>query len=483
MVATTLTGSERHSSHEKVASRLEHLIAEFTSLIEEFDAAESSYLQKKFQLAADGGEDDDMNILDGDSDAADKEFQTYKEDTESKILGIRLEIKSLDVALWSNVEEAMNETEDAKENVEKRETILDLLRYEKNHYWRLCEACRDFKSKVDDIELSSIAEFYERAPDSLRIFRQETDVTPAQVIQATHAQVAEDLAHTSMEVAAANVPAPHTLDAHKLMLNRLAWELSERLSLGKQQRRLEKQMIKLNAELVDKRKRDREAERDLVTLLAAADPLQDLFGSPETPSWDDNTANLLPPPLHALYLNAIAHQTTSGDSHFSVVVEGDVNKAKVVEEANARNAAMGEKEEDATQMTEDLPLDRHPLTVVIKMEDVQRDVIFSFLPQLGIMCACERTPDGVVGVDMLSQFDAMDTGKRSPNPANDYQLDRMGLTSVSVCTMKHGYGKPYRWTQYLGGIEYLPTNRRYLLTPDTRRLSFEKFVARLRSMN
>eukprot|EP01134_Creolimax_fragrantissima_P000638 CFRG0638T1 len=486
---TLFTSAEKadkyNTIHAQVSSVIGDTQQELLSTVEELNTFENTYLVKKeyeSEGARDGEESEEIRL------------QEYKDESDAKTIALRLKLRSLDVDMCLNVAHAQTEAEKMKAKVEAHETQLDLLKYEQSHFQKEYTDCRGFKSKVDDIQLSSIEEFFARAPDSLRIFSRDTSTSNTfteqqiqlqQEISQTRSSSQSDVhAHTPM---AAQLPAANTMDAHKLMLNRLAWELSERLSLNKQQRRLEKQKAKLEATLVAKRQKDRDLQKELNDLLLAASPIHELLGTSdvEESTYNDTQARLLPPPLHALYLNAVSHKATVDDDKFSVSIKGDTVAAKQAEEKEEAEHGLRTEacsEVVALPITEDLLFSCHPLSVVLKFNDIGKEIVFSFLTRLGIMCACERSFERGISVDMLTNVDPHDTGKRSPNPANDYQMDKVDVLSISECTMKRGFGKPYRWAQYLGGIEYLPTNRQHLLTPDTKRMTLVDFILRLRSI-
>lgn len=60
------------------------------------------------------------------------------------------------------------ETDSAKLPVDHTSLQLHNLLYEKNYYLKAIKACKDFKSKYPDIELVSEEDFFRDAPDELK---------------------------------------------------------------------------------------------------------------------------------------------------------------------------------------------------------------------------------------------------------------------------------------------------------------------------
>lgn len=60
------------------------------------------------------------------------------------------------------------ETESAKAPVDFTTLQLHNLMYEKNHYLKAINTCRDFRSKYSDIELVPEEEFLKNAPEDIK---------------------------------------------------------------------------------------------------------------------------------------------------------------------------------------------------------------------------------------------------------------------------------------------------------------------------
>ena len=66
---------------------------------------------------------------------------------------------------------------------------------------------------------------------------------------------------------------------------------------------------------------------------------------------------------------------------------------------------------------------------------------------------------------ILRDLMSTDSGKESPNPANKYQLEKLGMDVLSPYLSSAG--QPYYWVQWICGLNYLPDKDICSYVPDT----------------
>ncbi|ESO84659.1 hypothetical protein LOTGIDRAFT_236170 [Lottia gigantea] len=106
------------------------------------------------------------------------------------------------------------------------------------------------------------------------------------------------------------------------------------------------------------------------------------------------------------------------------------------------------------------------LFIIIITEGSKLLLTFSYLLQLEIITvhvkvlpSLESVHSSISGSDLLSPDSILneiytgDHGNNTPNPANQYELRRMGLHDFSEYVNQ--VGRPYQWTQWLGGLQFL----------------------------
>uniref|UniRef100_A0A8C4NNH9 Uncharacterized protein n=1 Tax=Eptatretus burgeri TaxID=7764 RepID=A0A8C4NNH9_EPTBU len=90
---------------------------------------------------------------------------------------------------------------------------------------------------------------------------------------------------------------------------------------------------------------------------------------------------------------------------------------------------------------------------------------FRFLVSLGVLTvrvqtSCTPKHSSLSGGDLMTPSALLcslypeDSGDESPNPANRYQFNKLGLTSLADYI--DDVGRPYLWAQWLGGIKFPP---------------------------
>ncbi|CAI5948375.1 unnamed protein product [Closterium sp. NIES-64] len=176
-----------------------------------------------------------------------------------------------------------------------------------NHHARSIAAYRDFVSRHPDIELVSAHDFFMDAPESLK-------------------------SEPGLEK-----------DPHRLMLQRLNYELHQRKELVRAREMLEIRRRTLQESISSRKKFLGSLPGQLKALKKASGPLQQQMGMQHSRRVKQHRlASLLPPPLYVLY-SQLAARRDSLEEAIEVEIEGSVREAEafaaLVEEREAAAAA------------------------------------------------------------------------------------------------------------------------------------------------
>uniref|UniRef100_A0A8B9SPT0 THO complex subunit 5-like protein n=1 Tax=Anas platyrhynchos TaxID=8839 RepID=A0A8B9SPT0_ANAPL len=112
-------------------------------------------------------------------------------------------------------------------------------------------------------------------------------------------------------------------------------------------------------------------------------------------------------------------------------------------------------------------LKRHPLCVTIDIKCKDDNVLhltFYYLMNLNVMTVKAKVTTAVEMTTAISAGDLLspdsllsclypgDHGKKTPNPANQFQFDKVGIVTLSDYVTELGH--PYVWVQKLGGLHF-----------------------------
>ncbi|CAM9948676.1 unnamed protein product [Lampetra planeri] len=338
-------------------------------------------------------------------------------------------------------------TYENKQKVDALHLQLQNLRYEVMHLQKEITKCLEFKSKHEEIELVSVEEFYRDAPP---------DISKEEI--------------TSKE-------------PHLQTLARLDWELEQRKRLTEQYSESIGSKDKIAKDIEVKREHLNNLYPQLNAVLQATVPLQECLAMPfDQTHKQADVARHLPAPLYVLFVQASAYAQAC-DKRLCVSVEGDVDEAKALakqteespddesdsdqeEEApqtKRRRATLGVKLEDKRKQL----LRRHPLCVALdiscKANKSTLHLQFRYLPALHVVTVKARVgaseqPSSISGGDLLTPDSLLtclypgDHGNDSPNPANRFHLQRLGMESLGSYVQE--VGRPYVWVQWLAGLHF-----------------------------
>ncbi|KAK7863751.1 hypothetical protein R5R35_011154 [Gryllus longicercus] len=326
---------------------------------------------------------------------------------------------------------------------------LQNLLYEILHLKKEVTKCLQFKSKDEEIELVPVEEFYENAPPSI-----------------------------SRENVTRN-------DEHQLKLARLEWELEQRKDLAAMCHRLQADKEKVALEIQSKRERLENLTPQLKSILEVTKPLQDYLGLPlDKIRKQHQVAYLLPKPLYVLYVQVDAYREAC-DRMMTVSVSGDEEEARLLKHSLEETSAFDESDSDQEEPGESQTrhhrklskvdrleerkkklLMKHPLTVDIhiKLQDNNSLYLsFQYLMHLHVVTVNIRVNlvqavHGVSAGDLIAPHNILtalfpqDLGTDSPNVANHYQLQQLGLEPFPNYLGE--LGLPYLWAQRLAGLDF-----------------------------
>ncbi|KVH98332.1 THO complex subunit 5B [Cynara cardunculus var. scolymus] len=343
------------------------------------------------------------------------------------------------------------ETEHAKAPVDFTTLQLHNLMYEKNHYVKAIKACKDFKSKYPDIELVPEEDFFRDAPEQIKNSVQSND------------------------------------SAHDLMLKRLNFELFQRKELSKLHEKMEEQKKILQDTIANRKKFLSSLPSHLKSLKKASLPVQNQLGILHTKKLKQHqSAELLPPPLYVIYSQLLAHKEAFGESidleivgsmkDAHVFARQQANKDNGITSPNIENSKLEDDvpdEEDDGQRRRKRPkkiqvkesLDpariyqAHPLKLILQVHDDEASdqkstklivLKFEYLLKLNVVCVgIEGSNEGPES-NILCNLFPNDAGLELP-----HQSAKLWSGDGPIFDERRS-SRPYKWTQHLAGIDFLP---------------------------
>ncbi|XP_066588651.1 THO complex subunit 5 homolog [Prorops nasuta] len=336
----------------------------------------------------------------------------------------------------------------SKSSVDSNHLHLQNLLYEVMHLKKEVVKCLQFKSKDELIELVTEDEFYKEAPETI------------------------------------SRPEITKINPHQLRLARLEWELTQRKQLAALCYELTESKKAVATSIDTKQVRLDNLAPQLHVILEASKPLQDSLGTPlDKIRQEHQKAALLCSPLYVLYAKAIAYRDAY-DSTLIVKVEGDEEEAKrtntqdgvqesdsdaenqveaIVEETHVhkkrhhRMSREARQEEKKSKLLHCYPLS---VKIVLKLNDkTVMTLQFFYLSYLKVITVESKLEienaglsvgDMLISESVLHELYPRDLGVDSPNPANQYQLQKYNLGSFASL----GLGTPYKWAQRMAGLQF-----------------------------
>ncbi|KAI8920857.1 Fms-interacting protein-domain-containing protein [Powellomyces hirtus] len=288
------------------------------------------------------------------------------------------------------------------------------------------------------------------------------------------------------ELNATSQDAAHVLDPHLIMLKRLNFELMERKRLVDEQKALEKELERVEAERLKELQELENMDKELSTALKATEPLQKRLNMTNTASrGKSETSALLPEPLFVLYKHAVGFAKTyendisidiSGDFQLAAMMKSDSSSSNVEEASDKplaglkKSRSMDDMDVDQEQQGQDSSkvhtdrsatyYSRHPLNVVLTIqaaggsEEKMATLTFSYLTNLQIVVVAPDFTSPLSNIPsklLTTGLFPSDIGQESPNPANTFLGSETDPFRFDANTA-NGYA--FVWAQTLCGLDY-----------------------------
>ena len=348
------------------------------------------------------------------------------------------------------LKQSREELHRVKGQVDSQHLQLQNLLYEVRHLQKEVNKCLQFKSQDEDIDLVPIEEFLKDAPASVK--KSEND-------------------------------------AHQLQKARLEWELQQRKQLAELCKQIHEEKEKVAKDIEKQQLHLDNLSPMLRNILQATKPVEESLGAKvEETRHHHQLAYLLPQPLFFLYVQADAHQQAS-DPLLSVSITGDEDDARRLKQGVVEANDDEESDSDQEQEVENNEksrhhrkrsskvdrleerrkrlLAKHPLVVnltVTLRDGSSLKLEFFYLLNLGVVtvkCTIDVTKPitGVFASHLMTPESILcllypgDTGLESPNLANHYQLQNVGLGPFGDLTAQLGF--PYIWAQRVAGLDFI----------------------------
>lgn len=377
------------------------------------------------------------------------EWQNEVEERRVQVLMLTLTLRRLSRVQKVRVCNARDKTAEAKSSVDDVTLQLQNLSYEVAHLRKEAQRCLEFHSADQEIDLVSLQQFYQEAPESI------------------------------------SRPKETRGNEHQQRLARLQWELEQRRGQTELFEQLTRDKESVGLMINEQEQKFASLNPRINGILEATKPLQEALQLPVDANKEHHRiSRLLPSPLYTLWVQARAYGEAC-DTKFEVEILGDVEAAKkLVQASENAELELSDSEDDLDQqegktfgnrdaskkeqkMETDKPesavnklREVHPLSIkasITSKEGTSVILTFYYLQCLSIITVkCSVTVHKnprtkVSGEDLLSSLFPGDTGTSSPNPATLYQLNR---ANISQPELFNAIGRPYHWAQALGGLNF-----------------------------
>lgn len=335
-----------------------------------------------------------------------------------------------------------------KLQVDSNRLKLQNLIYEADHLKREINKCFSFKSEDEGIELVTMEEFLEKAPEE---------------------QKTKDILE----------------DQHALRKARLGFELLQRKDYAEQCKVLEKQKEELAQKTIDVKKNLDSLMPCLQEVKKATRPIQQVLNMPFEKEWEiQKLINLLPQPLFMAYTKLVAYGEVM-DKRLSVSIDGDEEEARSMElqgknsddtdgedsendddvdldDENRRKIKRRQSKIDTINQKKERLFSHYPLSVHFKLAMKDKEEVLSvtlnYLPSLGFVTVYGlfniEANGSIAAADVISQdrilssLYADDSGDASPNPKTIFQLRKLSLNESDLQKIleEKKLGKPFKST-------------------------------------
>lgn len=345
-----------------------------------------------------------------------------------------------------------------KLQVDSNRLKLQNLIYEADHLKKEINKCFSFKSEDEDIELVTMEEFLELAPEGNRT---------------------EEI----------------LVNEHSLRKARLDFELKQRQEYAKQCKELEQQKEELAQKTIEVKKNLDSLLPCLKEVKKATRPIQEVLNMHFEKEWEiQKLVRLLPQPLYMAYTKLSAYGEVF-DKRLTVTIEGDEEEARMMELDKSKEE--DSEGEDSENEIEDIDLDdgenrrkikrrpskieslnqkkqklfnHYPLSVHFNLKMKEKEEVLSitlnYLPSLGFVTVHGQfnieSNGSIAAADVITQNRILcslfenDYGDESPNSKTIYQLKgvQLNVNDLQRLLEEKKLGKPFKWAQRLCGISF-----------------------------
>ncbi|CAI2348229.1 unnamed protein product [Caenorhabditis sp. 36 PRJEB53466] len=304
---------------------------------------------------------------------------------------------------------------------------------EVQHIQKEIDRCLDFSAGDEDLELISVEEFYQQAPESL----------------------------SKREETMGNV--------HEQYMARLKFENDQRRDLLSNLQELEGRRNVLQSDIRGKEVRLQGLKPKLEDLAKVAEPVFDMVGAKfkdlNIGEEQRQLSLTLPAPLAVTHIHATAYKEIHDDRLFDFRIVGNNDSVKLSKEDSEPKRRRKEDETTQQKINEMAAkmFDVHPMSLEFDIESANNDLkvtmIIQYLTELKVTTAKWQTHESSTGSRRSSLFSADtlmsdlfdgDTGDKCPNKVGELKIDHLKLNFDS--TAKH-VGKPYKFVQELSGVD------------------------------
>ncbi|KXS13673.1 hypothetical protein M427DRAFT_136445 [Gonapodya prolifera JEL478] len=248
---------------------------------------------------------------------------------------------------------------------------------------------------------------------------------------------------------AAPPPMTAETDPHKITLNRLEFEKSERMRLTKAQAELEQKKQKLTEEILRKQQELDKLDETLENYLKGSADLAATLDVKVDPEGVSEAVRNLPKPLYVLYRHLKGYQQSLGpNALFNVDLRPSVPPPRPKPSKDSKESF----DEELLSL-----YSRHATEVVMAIRDSSASALanFAYLPRLGFVVVSSRAPPidkNLKFKDVLTCLWPGDDGTESPVPSTDFLLVNNRPFTFSP---EDAGGYAYSWAQHLCGIDFV----------------------------
>eukprot|EP01080_Neovahlkampfia_damariscottae_P009735 gene9735-2062_t len=267
-----------------------------------------------------------------------------------------LKLKNSHKSVQISNEEVVGELDVYKKKIDELQLQLQSLQYESNHIQREISTCKNFESRLNQIQnLITKEEYIKYTKDNEK-------------------------------------------DEHKFELNLLNFELKERQKNSETIKQLQEEEIQIKKEIEDKKQQQNLFKESIKKLFITSEPLQKILNDPVTETRKTHSmVRNLPKPLYILYCTMEAYQQQF-DEKIELKIEGN--------DEEAQKYWIEKSEEHLNKKQKNDLLIDFPTYVTVKLDEME--IHFHYLYESNLITVNSN-------IDILPSLYENDDGTKSPN--------------------------------------------------------------------